>query len=56
MVGFQRMALSIKMGQANDMNGICVNGAEELHVVEFPHDGVKAYFITAQEHGQALGK
>ena len=30
------------------MKKTIVNPTNELHVVEFPHDGVKAYFITAQ--------
>ncbi len=30
-----------------DMGDTVINASDSLHIVEFPHDGVKAYYITA---------
>lgn len=38
------------------MKKTIVNPTNELHVVEFPHDGVKAYFITAQATEENMGE
>jgi enamine deaminase RidA (YjgF/YER057c/UK114 family) len=36
------------------MKSTIVNPSTELHIVEFPHDGVKAYFITAQATEESM--
>jgi enamine deaminase RidA (YjgF/YER057c/UK114 family) len=36
------------------MKSIILNPSTELHIVEFPHDGVMAYFITAQATEESM--
>ena len=37
-----------------DMFDSCIYGNDSLQIVEFPHDGVKAYFITAQATEESM--
>jgi len=36
------------MNEIFDMQETTLNPSDSLQIVEFPHDGVKAYYITAQ--------